>query len=297
MGVIYLLLFLFGTIVGSFLNVVILRSEKNEKITGRSYCPYCHKKLSWWELIPILSFFILKGRCSGCGVKISWQYPLVEFFTGLIFFLIFWRFSHLNFFLTSLFGPDRTLSFLAGLFLISWLFYSAILIILFVYDLKEYLILGNVLTIGLIGAFIIQTFFGILASSGFLNFYSPSGVNFLGQGQYLFFNPPPWVSPFLGALFYFIILGFLAYVSRGRAMGYGDPLLGIFLGLILGWPAAVVSLVISFLLGGLIGGILVLVKRKKLKSYLPFGPFLILGLFLVVFFGDIILKGYLSLFG
>src|SRR3990167_8947526 len=78
------ILFVFGTIVGSFLNVVGLRwDEKN--FGGRSHCPNCDKILSWLELIPILSFLILRARCSKCGIKISWQYPLIELWTGLIF--------------------------------------------------------------------------------------------------------------------------------------------------------------------------------------------------------------------
>lgn len=290
-------LFLLGAIVGSFLNVVILRSEKGEKITGRSYCPHCHKKLSWWELIPILSFFILRGRCLKCKAKISWQYPLVEFFTGLVFVLIFWRFSQFNFFLSALLGPALISNFLAGFLLFLWLFYSAVLIVIFVYDLRQYLILDNVLTLGLIGALVFQVFYGFLAAFNLLKFYPPSGLNFLGPGFYLFFKVPAYLSPFLGALFYFLVLGLLAYGTKGRAMGYGDPKLGLFLGLILGWPASVVALALSFLLGGLVGGLLISLKKKGLKSYLPFGPFLVLGCFLTIFFGDIILKGYLSLFG
>jgi len=90
---VFLLVFLaftFGTIIGSFLNVVIDRAEIEESpLKGGSYCPYCHKPLVWWELIPILSFIFLKGRCSSCKHKLSWQYPLVEAITGLFFLLLF----------------------------------------------------------------------------------------------------------------------------------------------------------------------------------------------------------------
>lgn len=81
-----MLLFLFalGAIVGSFLNVVSLRWD-NKNFGGRSICPNCFKTLRWFELVPILSFFVQKGRCGSCGTKISWQYPLVELWTGLIF--------------------------------------------------------------------------------------------------------------------------------------------------------------------------------------------------------------------
>jgi prepilin signal peptidase PulO-like enzyme (type II secretory pathway) len=77
--------FLLGVVVGSFLNVVGLRWNSGIDLGGRSFCPTCRKKLNWWELFPILSFFFQKGRCRGCKTKISWQYPLVEVWTGLIF--------------------------------------------------------------------------------------------------------------------------------------------------------------------------------------------------------------------
>src|SRR4030043_497211 len=94
---IYIFFFILGTLVGSFLNVVVIRLKKNESILKtRSHCPYCKKKLKWFELIPIISFFIQKGRCRKCKKKISWQYPLVEFFTGLIFILSV--FYYLNYF-------------------------------------------------------------------------------------------------------------------------------------------------------------------------------------------------------
>lgn len=82
------ILFVFGTIVGSFLNVLGLRLNSGLTLGGRSFCPSCGKKLYWYELVPVLSYFFLKGRCSECGVKISWQYPLIELWTGLIFITV-----------------------------------------------------------------------------------------------------------------------------------------------------------------------------------------------------------------
>ncbi|HEY9480675.1 MAG TPA: prepilin peptidase, partial [Candidatus Paceibacterota bacterium] len=87
---IYLPVFILGLLVGSFLNVVILRWNTGMAISrGRSACFSCGKTLSWHELIPVLSFVAQKGRCRSCGTKISWQYPLVELLTGLIFVLGF----------------------------------------------------------------------------------------------------------------------------------------------------------------------------------------------------------------
>ncbi len=80
---------LLGLIVGSFLNCLIWRIYKEESIMGRSYCPKCSKQIAWYDNIPLLSFIILRGRCRHCQQKISWQYPLVEFFTSLLFVLSF----------------------------------------------------------------------------------------------------------------------------------------------------------------------------------------------------------------
>ena len=81
----HLLIFILGTIIGSFLNVVIFRLKTNETILkNRSHCNYCQKKLNWYELIPLISFIIQLGKCRKCKKKISWQYALVELSTGLI---------------------------------------------------------------------------------------------------------------------------------------------------------------------------------------------------------------------
>jgi len=83
--ILFVLLFLFGTIIGSFLNVVGVRLNSGLSLGGRSHCHVCRKRLEWWELVPIVSFFALRGRCSRCQAPISSQYPLVELWTGLIF--------------------------------------------------------------------------------------------------------------------------------------------------------------------------------------------------------------------
>jgi leader peptidase (prepilin peptidase)/N-methyltransferase len=80
-----LILFIFGLIIGSFLNVLGLRWNSGVSLGGRSFCVACHKKLNWWELVPVVSFIGLNGKCSGCHTKISWQYPLVELWTALLF--------------------------------------------------------------------------------------------------------------------------------------------------------------------------------------------------------------------
>ncbi|MBU6415024.1 A24 family peptidase [Patescibacteria group bacterium] len=103
MFLVLLLAFLFGLSVGSFLNVVILRYHKADSdssgfafhlLRGRSHCPHCKKTLGFWELIPVLSFLMQGGRCQSCRKPISWQYPLVELATGVVFALIVWQYMN-----------------------------------------------------------------------------------------------------------------------------------------------------------------------------------------------------------
>lgn len=87
-NVISIFLFILGTIIGSFLNVVGLRWDSGRTLLDRSSCPSCGKVLRWWELVPIASFFALKAKCQRCQAKISWQYPIIELWTGLIFITV-----------------------------------------------------------------------------------------------------------------------------------------------------------------------------------------------------------------
>ena len=134
----FIIIFLIGLAVGSFLNALIYRlskdesvlSSKNSKLFGfaRSYCPKCKHKLRWYDLIPVLSFIVLKGKCRYCHQKISWQYPLVELTTGILFLSIFNEFLICNQFSILNFQNWITTFYL---FLI-----SCFLIVIFVYDLK-----------------------------------------------------------------------------------------------------------------------------------------------------------------
>jgi leader peptidase (prepilin peptidase)/N-methyltransferase len=136
----YILIFAFGTIIGSFLNVVIHRLNTGESILkNRSHCPFCNKKLTWYELIPIISFFIQGGKCRNCEKDISWQYPLVEIFTGLIFVLIFiTQYLFIN---------------TCFLFVI-----SCFLIVIFAYDLKHYLVADIIIYPAIMVSFLYRLF-------------------------------------------------------------------------------------------------------------------------------------------
>jgi len=90
----YISIFVFGLVIGSFLNVVVYRVPRNQSIIKPpSHCPVCNAKLKWYDMVPVLSYILLKGRCRYCGAKISLKYPFVELLTGITFLLIFQKFN------------------------------------------------------------------------------------------------------------------------------------------------------------------------------------------------------------
>ena len=261
----YILIFILGLIAGSFLNVVICRLKNGEKIVrSRSHCPHCKKKLNWYELIPLISFIIQLGKCRKCKQAISWQYPLVEFFTGLLF---------LSGFIYS--APGGTFSswqfpyVIYNLFL--WIVFC-FLIVIFVYDLKHYLVADKVV------------YPAIIISLGF-NIYL-----WLSSGQFLVFASAIVAALVAGGIFEAIIL-----ISKGKWMGIGDVKIGILMGLILGLPQILVALFLAFLTGAIVSIILLILKKKNLKSEIPFGPFLVLATIISLFFGGVLLNWYLGL--
>lgn len=240
--------FVIGACVGSFLNCIIYRLETNKSfLTGRSFCPACGHILSFKDLIPILSFLILKEKCRYCQRKISFQYPLVELITGFLFslFFIFKNYSIVDLFFY-------------------WTI-SAFLILIFVFDLKHYLVPEKAVLIAILLTFIYKLF------------------------SFQFFNLILGVLPTLFFLF-------LVLVSKETWMGWGDVEIVFLMGLILGWPQILVALFFSFFLGALVGLILIFLKKKSFKSQIPFGPFLVTGTFFSIFFGQIFLDFYLNLF-
>lgn len=289
------LVFIFGTIIGSFLNVVIDRADMKESpVKGHSFCPHCYKTLAWWELIPVLSFFLLKGKCSSCKHKLSWQYPLVETGTGLFFVFLFWRLFRFPLINLSLLQNITFESLFIYLIFFIWLYWISVLIIISVYDLKKYLILNEVLLPAIIFSFFGKIILGFLIQKQSFYFISYL-THFLGDKSFIFGYYSYFISMFFGIIFACGVISFLAWVTKEKAMGWGDAILALFLGIILGWPEVLVALMIAFLSGGSVALVLLFFKKKTMKSYLPFAPFLSFGALTVMFFGDIIIEKYLSL--
>lgn len=260
--VLFTFVFIFGAIIGSFLNVVILRGEKEEKLNGRSYCPQCKKKLAWYELVPILSYLFQRGHCRGCGKKVSVQYPLVEVTTGAIFVLVVQGASHFTF--------------VSSVLLLFQLAIWSLLIVIAVYDLRTKLIkdaYSYTFAALALGAVVFET-----AVTCATQCTIPTAHLLAGP---LFFLP-----------FYL-----LWKVSDGRWIGLGDGKLALGIGWFLGLSAGGTAILLAFWIGAAISLLLLGIQKlftnlfsKKyptlsFKSEIPFGPFLILGVFIVFFFG------------
>jgi leader peptidase (prepilin peptidase)/N-methyltransferase len=260
-------LFLIGIFIGSFLNVIIDRLPRKETIAkGRSYCEFCKKELSWYDLIPLLSFLMLKGKCRYCHKKLSLYYPIIELSTGILFALTYswvlkiyplpFSFYHLIYYLIII---------------------SAFIIILFE-DLKFGIIPDKV-----VFPAIVITLFYLIFNSQFVMLRIAGGSIF----NYLF-------SAILTCTFFLILF----LITKGKGMGFGDVKLAFLLGLILGFPKIILALYLAFLTGAIVGIILILWKKKRsIKETIPFGPFLIAGSLLSLFLGDLILPGIISFLG
>jgi prepilin signal peptidase PulO-like enzyme (type II secretory pathway) len=269
-----LFIFTFGLCIGSFLNCFIYRLEQKKKITGRSFCPNCKHTLNWQDLIPVLSFLFLKEKCRYCRAKISPQYPIVELVTGMIFLLILnFKFEILNEFLIFQF-----------LNLVFWLYIASALIIIFVYDLKHYIIPDKVLFPAILIAFAYRLFENLNIVS-FIENWNLKIENFAPLGNY-------FLAAIIGSGFFL----FIFLISKGRWMGFGDVKLAVLMGLLLGVKNVLVALFLAFFLGAVISIILIVLNRKKLKSEIPFGPFLIAGTFLAMFWGQQLILWYLNMF-
>lgn len=265
-----LFLFVMGAIWGSFLNVVIIRSSKNKSfVSGRSYCPKCKHQLAWKDNIPLLSFFILHGKCAYCKKKISLIYPVVEALTGIFF--VWWFLVGFGFF--RLVGSPWSL--VQPVF---WLTVGLIFIVIFVIDLI-YMIIPFGLNLFLFS--ITLGYKVLLVASG--NMQQKDFILALLSGLVL-----------AGGLFY--INKLTRYLKGVDGFGMGDIYLAPSLGLLLGWPKIVPGIMSSFVIGAIVGIALIATRKKTLADYLPFGPFLILGTVLGLLYGEQAWRAYTGLF-
>lgn len=279
--------FMFGSIIGSFLNVLVYRLPKEESIVSPpSHCPHCGYRIPPWQNIPILSYLFLKGRCHFCGSKISIQYPLIEFLSGLVAAIVIWELG------------------------LSW---AAISLVLFIYLLGvmtiidiRYRIIPDTITIsGII--------LGIILSS-----LQYPGISGLVQSV---------LGVVIGGGALYLIALFGDWLFKKESMGGGDIKLAGMFGAFLGWKLTLLGLFFGFVVGAFYGGIMIALNKlrsntansggnKTLSSVaggsdtsngeavesaqsasaIPFGPALGVGALLSLFWGEALLRWYLTTF-
>lgn len=240
---------LIGLCIGSFLNVVIFRTHEDVPITGRSMCLKCEVPIQNRDLIPVLSFILLRGRCRNCEEEISWQYPAIEAATALLFA-----------FIAATTADAATILRLA--------IFTVFLIIIFVYDLRYHFILDRFTLPAMILAIVLNFVSGAVSPDSMLIGGGVIGGFFLAQ--------------------------FL--VSKGKWVGGGDIRMGVVMGLMLGWQLGLLALFLAYVSGAFVGIVLLLMRRLKMGSHVPFGTFLALGTFVALLWGQPILDWYLRYF-
>ncbi len=249
--------FFLGVVIGSFLNVVILRYKTGRTVGGRSFCFSCGKILGAIELVPVFSFLVLRGKCRGCKTPISWQYPAVELATGLVFLLVFLK--HL---------PPFDASTLLNIFFM-WFAFS-VLILISVYDAKHKIV-PDMLAL-------------ILAVS--------SLVWMVLSHDASYFSTLHGILDLLSGPIFFLPFFLLWLVSGGEWMGLGDGKLVIGLGWLFGITEGSSGIILGFWIAAGLSLLVMFLRRSHssklpfltMRTEVPFAPFLILGSFLAYYF-------------
>ena len=262
-----LTIFIFGASIGSFLNVLIDRLPRDQSINGRSHCDFCGKKIAWYDLFPIISFFTLKGKTRCCHKKLSFQYPAIELITGLVFVVIFKDGPYIE----SLTRSVLILSILSSL------------LVIFVSDLKYHLISDYIL----LALFVFTLIYNFVQNPA-----CHSGLSRIG-----FWSHCAPQNDVVSALIIAFPIWLIYFISRERAMGLGDVYLASIIGFLLGWKAGFLALYIGFVTGAIFGLILMIIKNKKLKSKIAFGPFLVIGTVVMLFWGEKVMEILKRIYG
>ena len=250
-------IFILGLAFGSFANVCIYRLPKSKSILSPgSYCPECKKPIKWYDNIPLISYFILKGKCRNCKSPISPRYPVVEFLTGMLFYLVYRKFGF-NFSLLIYLILILSLVIISGIDLDTFL-------------IPDVIVIPGII-LGLFFSFLYPQMFGMERVGSFL--YSLTGA-------------------IAGAVI-LLFLGFVGKImAKKEAMGGGDVKLLAMVGAFVGWKSVLITLFFASLIGTLITLILVLIGVKKIQDYVPFGPYLSLGAMVSIFWKGYTFLGF-----
>lgn len=282
------LVFVLGTIFGSFLNVVIFRVPKHESVNKRSHCMSCGYQLRWYDLVPLFSWIFLGGKCRVCKNKISKQYPIIEGLNGLFYlgvYLKFYIMDQVPFITDVEYDLDGNMT--------------------LHYDWYSVIIAASIcaLLTALLGLTVIdwRTFEIPFGFNVFITVIAVihgaavilHNIRIAGNGvadTLKHFLPLYFIGFFAVSLILYIIYA----ISKGRAIGGGDIKLMAAAGLFLGWK----NIILAFVIGCIVGSIIHLIRMKvsKAEHVLAMGPYLSLGIALASLYGNIIVNWYLSMF-
>lgn len=249
---------LLGLFTGSFLNVCIDRLPRGQSIINPpSHCSACNHKLAILDLVPLFSYLWLRGRCRYCQAPIPLRLPIVEGVTGLLFALLYWKFG-------------------LGLELVISLIYACLLIVIFVIDLENQLVLDKIT-------------YPSMALALALSFFWPGlgVISALGGGAL-----GRLVSSLAGGALGLVAMA-LPFIIYRRGMGMGDIKLGALVGLMTGFPLVLIAVLLSWITGGLVAAILLALKIKKRKDPIPFATFLAVSAMVTLLWGQVIWQWYL----
>lgn len=262
---------LLGLVLGSFFNVCIYRIPAQKSIIKPpSACPKCGHQLRGWDMVPVVSWFFLGGKCRYCGEPVSARYAIVEALTGGVFLWTYLAYG-------------LSVNTAAILMLMS------ILIVVFFIDLDHMIIPDRLVITGLIGGTLLYIYILIAPTAGWPAYTLQGNLDTL-----------KWFEPIIGMfsstiiLFLVAIVGLLIYKNDG-AMGMGDVKIFLPIGLVLGWKLSLLTLFGAIMLGGFAGFILLVLKRKDRKAAIPFGPFIIISAFIMSLYGYRLLDWYLRI--
>ncbi|HTW23166.1 MAG TPA: prepilin peptidase [Candidatus Baltobacteraceae bacterium] len=266
--------FLLGLIIGSFLNVCIVRiPERKSIVMPASACPKCGAAIRPYDNIPVLSYLFLRGKCRSCKTKISPMYPLVELLTGLLFL-------------------GSYLAFGLSVEALKWATFSAVMVVLVFTDLRERILPDVVNYTGLA--------FGLALSLATAP--ADGTAQWLASKMFDFPPPPPVISLADAVLGAFLGSGLLWFVSEAyfrlrkrEGMGFGDVKMMLMVGAFLGPKRTLLTIFAGSLLGSIIGVTYILARRKGSNYELPFGTFLGMAALLAAFFGTQVVNWYQSL--
>jgi leader peptidase (prepilin peptidase) / N-methyltransferase len=251
-----LLSFIFGTILGSFLNVCIYRLPKNISIIHpHSHCTSCKSPIKFYNNIPVISFLLLRGKCKNCDTRICPTYLIVEILAGLICVFLVWRFG-------------------LSLDTLFYLIFLLSLVVITFIDIDN-MIIPNAITIP---GIVIGIIYGSVRTdwSGLWNLSSNFHFDFSTIASFINYVPvfDSIFGAILGGGILLIIAFFYESIRKREGIGMGDVKLLAMIGAFLGWKSIIIVLLISSLLGTIAGLIVIIFKKGDLKYALPFGPFL-----------------------